>query len=55
LQLWLPGAHSCGPEEDGEELPAWGKVFHKHFEEKKAQTSRTEALEAARIQISTMQ
>jgi hypothetical protein len=55
LQLWLPGAHSSGPEEDGEQLPAWVKVFHKYFEEKKAQASRTEAQEAARIQIRTMQ
>jgi hypothetical protein len=55
LQLWLPGAHSSGPEEDGEHLPAWVKVFHKYFEEKKAQASRTEAQEAARIQIRTMQ
>jgi len=31
------------------------KVFHKYFEEKKAQASRTEAQEAARIQIRTMQ
>jgi hypothetical protein len=31
------------------------KVFHKYFEEKKAQVSRTEAQEAARIQIRTMQ
>jgi hypothetical protein len=55
LQLWLPGAHSCGPEEDGEQLPAWVKVFHKYFKEKKAQASRIEAQEAARIQIRTMQ
>jgi hypothetical protein len=55
LQLWLPGAHSCGPEEGGEQSPAWVKVFHKYFEEKKAQASRTEAQEAARIQIRTMQ
>jgi len=55
LQLWLPGAHGCGPKEDGEHLPAWVKVFHKYFEEKKAQASRTEAQEAARIQIRTMQ
>ena len=55
LQLWLPGAHSCGPKDDGEQLPAWVKVFHKYFKEKKAQTSRTEAQEGARIQICTMQ
>ena len=30
-------------------------MFHKYFEEKKAQASRTEAQEAARIQIRTMQ
>jgi hypothetical protein len=27
-QLWLPGAHSCGPVEDREHLPPWVKVFH---------------------------
>jgi hypothetical protein len=32
-----------------------GEVFHKYFKEKKAQASRTEAQEAARIQIRTMQ
>jgi hypothetical protein len=55
LQRWLPGAHSCGPGEDGEEIPIWVKVFHKYFEKKKLQAARTEAQEESRIQIRTMQ
>lgn len=48
MQLALPGGHSGGPGEDGEELPQWVKIFHRYFDEKQLQVSRTERQEQAR-------
>ncbi len=33
-RLLLPGAHSNGPGEDGEQLLVWVETFRKNFEEK---------------------
>jgi hypothetical protein len=51
----LPGAHSGGPGEDGEEMPQWVVLFHRYFEMKKSQVSKSAQQEQARIQIRTMQ
>ncbi len=37
----IPGAHSGGPGEDGEELPQWVKIFHCYFELKKGRVSKS--------------
>ncbi len=51
----LPGAHSGGPGEDGEELPRWVVLFHRYFELKKTQVSKSVQQEQVRVQIRTMQ
>ena len=51
----IPGAHSGGPGEEGEELPAWIVVFRKYFEEKKSQVSKSAVQEQVRMQVRTMQ
>jgi hypothetical protein len=51
----LPGAHSGGPGEDGEEPPQWVVLFHCYFEMKKTQVSKSAQQEQLRVQIRTMQ
>jgi hypothetical protein len=38
-KILLPGAHSTGPGEVGENLPVWVEVFRKYFEKKKSVVS----------------
>jgi len=40
-KLLMPGAHSNGPAEDGENLPVWVDVFRKYFELKKSSISKS--------------
>jgi hypothetical protein len=54
-KLLLPGAHSGGPGEDGEQLPPWVELFHRYFELKKNQLSKSASQEQVRLQIRTMQ
>jgi hypothetical protein len=51
----LPGVHSDGPGEDGEELPQWVVLFHRYFELKKNQVLKSTQQEQVRVQIRTMQ
>jgi hypothetical protein len=51
----LPGVHSGGPGEDGEELPQWVVLFHRYFEMKKTQVSKSAQQEQLHVQIRTMQ
>jgi len=53
-KLLLPGAHSGGPGEDGEQLPPWVELFHRYFELKKNQLSKSASQEQVRLQIRTM-
>jgi hypothetical protein len=55
MKFLLPGAHSGGPGEDGEELPQWVVIFHRYFEMKKNQVSKSAQQEQLRVQIRTMQ
>jgi hypothetical protein len=55
MKFLLPGAHSGGPGEDGEELPQWVVIFHRYFEMKKNQVSKSAQQEQLRMQIWTMQ
>ncbi len=50
-----PGAHSGGPGEDGKELPQWVVIFHRYFEMKKNQVSKSAKQEQLHVQIRTMQ
>jgi hypothetical protein len=54
-QMLMPGAHSNRPGEEGEQLPPWMVIFHRFFELKKNQLSKSAAQEQLRIQIRTMQ
>jgi hypothetical protein len=54
-QMLMPGAHSNCHGEEGEQLPPWTVIFHRVFELKKKQVSKSTAQEQLRIQIRTMQ
>ena len=54
-KFMMPGVHSGGPGEDGEELPQWVVIFHRYFEMKKTQVSKSAQQEQLRMQIRTMQ
>ncbi len=47
--------HSGGPGEDGEELPQWVMLFHRYFELKKNQVSKSVQQEQVWVQIRAMQ
>jgi hypothetical protein len=51
LKLLLPGALSDHPGEEGEQLPTWVEIFHRFFELKKNQVSKSAAQEQVRVQI----
>jgi hypothetical protein len=51
MKLLLPGAHSDRPGEEGEQLPPWVEIFHRYFELKKNQLSKSAAQEQVCIQI----
>ena len=53
--IFNPGAHSGGPGEEGEQLPHWVVLFHRYFELKKNQLSKSANQEQVRLQIRTMQ
>ncbi len=52
--LW-PGAHCGGSGEESERLPYWVELFHRCFELKKNQVSKSATQEQVRLQIRTMQ
>ncbi len=54
-KLLLPGAHSGGPGEEGEQLPPWVELFHRYFELKKNQLSKSASQDQVCFQIWTMQ
>jgi hypothetical protein len=54
-KLLLPGAHSGSPGEEGEQLPHWVELFHRYFELKKNQLSKSASQDQVRFQIRTMQ
>ena len=53
-RMLLPGAHSTGPGEDGENLPVWVILFRKYFEMKKSVVSKTARQEQFRTTLRTM-
>lgn len=53
-KLLMPGAHSNGPAEDGENLPVWVDVFRKYFELKKSSISKSAWQEQFRTALQTM-
>jgi len=53
-RMLLPGAHSTGPGEDGENLPVWVILFRKYFEMKKSVVSKTARHEQFRTTLRTM-
>ena len=53
-RMLLPGAHSTGPGEDGENLPVWVEIFRKYFEKKKSAVSKTARQEQFRTALRTM-
>ena len=53
-RMLLPGAHSTGPGEDGENLPVWVEIFRKYFEVKKSVVSKSARQEQFRTALRTM-
>jgi hypothetical protein len=54
-KLLLPGAHSDHPGEEGEQLLPWVEIFHRYFELKKNQVTKSAAQEQLCVQIQMMQ
>ncbi len=54
-KLLLPRAHSGGPGEVGEQLPPWVEFFHRYFELKKNQLSKSANYEQVHLHLQTMQ
>ena len=55
MRLSLPGAHSNGMGEEGENIPEWVAIFHQFHELKKSNPSKAAVEEQKRTQRRTMQ
>ncbi len=55
LRLQLPGAHSNGIGEEGENVPEWVSIFHQFHEMKKSNPSKASVEETKRTERRTMQ